>query len=149
MESGTSLPWSNRLRREAGAFTNEQRFFDSFVEGAQLRNRAERAHVSFLRHARDAVTTTWNPLWDECFAIGPFLGRRRRYTTIPVILVARMRRQYWHLLALSKALAPVHLSTGILPDIHLLSSHLREELDAAENRDWQKTQRAAIQLGPR
>ena len=135
------FPWRSRLPRER--FVEHPTSIEAFKDWPQL-DKTAWIHLHYLEWCEKQIIDNWLDPWQDVYAVGPFLERRRRHTTIPFVAVVNYRRPYRHLLALSRALAEPFLEFGILPDIHLLSMRARRILDEIENTDWEKTKMISI-----
>ena len=81
---------------------------------------------------------------EDVLAVGPFLSRRRIYPTVPFIIVADYRQPYRHLLKMSEILADVYQEFLILPDLHMISSKVAEELNEHQNIYWNRTKMVSV-----
>ena len=135
------LPWRSRLPR--GKFIEHPTTIDDFRQWPQL-DESSYTYLSYLSMCDKQLKGTWIDAWESVFAVGPFLGRRRVYSSIPFVIVANYRRPYRHLLRLSEILADVYLEFGILPDLHILPIKVVTQLDEFQNIQWTKTKMVSI-----
>jgi len=138
-----SFPWRSRLPRER--FVEHPTSINAFRDWPQLdKDKVASMYLHYLEWCGKQIINHWLDPWRDVYAVGPFLGRRRRQNIVPFVAVVNYRRPYRHLLTLSRALAEPFLEFGILPDIHLLSVQARRVLDETDNIDWEKTKMISI-----
>jgi hypothetical protein len=113
---------------------------------ANLQNidRVAQVHREYLRMCDRHIRLDWIESWNELLAVGPFLGRKSPYHSIPFVLVTRYRLPYRHIIKLSELLAEAYLEFAILPDIHIIQPKLVTDLVNADNNQWNRTRHYSI-----
>lgn len=135
------LPWSAQLPLHLSV--DQPHTIQEFEAWPDLDQAAD-THLTYLRTVDRQISTRWEASWEDVYAVGPFIGRRRRLPKIPFVLVAEYRRPYRHLLKLSKLLARPYQEFAILPDIHLMTARTKRELEDIHNWTWTQTKLASI-----
>lgn len=140
----TTMPWASRLTHgnERGA---HPRTLDEYAAWPQL-DRIGRLHLAYLEAIGAALGDVRMGDYKQIFAIGPFIGRKRKYTTIPLLFIATKADLAINLHEISERLADPYLDYTILPDIHLLSETEQQSLERAQDEQWEATVRVSIRL---
>ena len=140
----TTMPWASRL-----ALSNEHdahpHTLEEFAAWPDL-DRIGRLHLAYLEAVSAALRDVQTDDYKQIFAIGPFVGRKRKYTTIPLLFITSKADLSINLYEISERLADPYLDYTILPDIHLLSEAGQQSLERAEDEQWEDTMRASIRL---
>jgi hypothetical protein len=142
-EEPARFPWGRRLPH--GRVAEHPTSLGEFRQWSQL-DELSHTYLAYLSMCDDRLTNGWLKSWVNVFAVGPFVGRKRRHKTIPLIVVANYRRPYRHLLKLSELLADVYLEFLIFPDLYLLPAKFVEELEQIQNAQWIRTKMVSIRL---
>jgi hypothetical protein len=140
----TVMPWADRLthRHDRNAHPHT---IEEFAAWPQL-DKTGRYHLAYLKAIRAALADRRPGEWTQIFAIGPFVGRKRRYATIPLIFITPKADLAVNLHDLGERLAEPYLDHNILPDIHLLSEAAQQSLERAHDEQWEETKRVSIRL---
>src|SRR5690349_12923583 len=77
-------------------------------------------HFAYLQAIDGALRGKWLNTWRQILAVGPFLGLKRRYKSVPLVVVAEYEDPEADIEYLSNELADVYIQFGILPNIHML-----------------------------
>ena len=137
------LPWKLRLPKKP--VIDHPDSLDAFRALGRV-DRVAQLHLNYLEWCSKLLYKIWIPCWDEMLAVGPFTGRKRKHTIIPIIIVYRYRAPYTHVVALTEALSKPYLEFGILPVIYLLSKQERLLLEKSKAPQWEMTKRVSIHL---
>jgi len=139
-----TFPWQHRLRK-IKLYT-----FEHPTNLAELRRKVEteidKFYLSFLELSFKNLKPKWEKSWNSILAIGPFLERKKRYSTIPFILIIKKGKIYNHLLKLSEILAIPYLEFGIMPAIYIFSTEMVETYRSEKNINWLRTEAVSIKF---
>ena len=109
-------------------------------------DRIDYEHLSYLRAVDEALRGKWLNTWQHILAVGPFLGLKRRYKSVPIVVIAEYEDPEADIEHLSNKLADAYMEYGILPDIHMLPEFVVQRLEQSQNSQWQRTKRVSISL---
>jgi len=107
---------------------------------------SDKFYLSFLELSFKNLKPKWEKSWNSILAIGPFLERKKRYSTIPFILIIKKGKIYNHLLKLSESLAIPYLELGIMPAIYIFSTEMVETYRREKNINWLRTEAVSIKF---
>jgi len=135
-----SFPWRFRLRR----LPDEHPVSIPQFEKWQELDESAYVHREYLKLCDGNLVQGWIESWASVYAVGPFIGRRRPYNSIPFILVVNYRQPYRHIVRLSEMLADAYLEFSILPDIYVLAPRVVQGLDQVQNQQWFRTKQYSL-----
>jgi hypothetical protein len=103
-------------------------------------------HLSYLQALAEALRGKWLNTWQQILVVGPFLGLKRRYKSVPIVVVAAYEDPEVDIERLSNKLADAYIEYGILPDIHMLPEFAVQRLEQAQNLQWERTKQVSVSL---
>lgn len=144
LSSGYVMPWAQHIPAK---YSNAEHphTLDEFATWPDL-DKVGRYHLAYLRAVSASLRGDLRGVWEQVLAVGPFVGRKRRYTRIPLLIITNGEDVDVDFHDLGEKLADVYIEYKILPDLHLLSATAKKSLEQMHDDQWERTMRVSISL---